>query len=97
MSTEETSDKRKLFNSFFHFPYILYYSAAVKTSAVPLITRRVNGVGVSPGVAEDSLHASVVRVSVLHVVTAATSGAQLLLIVWRHKHTTTPGLTEGQL
>lgn len=38
-------------------------------------------VRVLPGVAEDSLHASIVWVSILDVISAAASGAQLFLII----------------
>lgn len=38
-------------------------------------------VRVLPGVAEDSLHASIVWVSILDVVSAAASGTQLFLII----------------
>lgn len=38
-------------------------------------------VRVSPGVAEDPLHASIVWVSILDVVSAAASGPQLFFIV----------------
>lgn len=42
---------------------------------------QVCDVKVSPGVAEDSPHASIVWVSVLDVVSAAASGSQLFLII----------------
>lgn len=40
----------------------------------------------SPRVGEDSLHASIIRVSILHVISAPPCSPQLFLIVCTHKH-----------
>lgn len=41
---------------------------------------------VSPRISEDSLHASIIRVSILHVISAPPCGPQLFFIICTHKH-----------